>query len=155
MKGIFFIPGAVPSSKNSRVLTRSGLFIASKATQKYRKTTAAYWLMHKPAFKAELVAKAKPIIIGLHFVRASKHKWDFINPAQTIQDEMTKAGWIEDDNVDEILPVPLYINGSYWSYNKTNAGVYIAVLESFCDSYTINHETNQHLRSESYGPTRA
>jgi len=126
-------------------MTRSGLFIASKATQKYRKLTAAYWLMHKPAFKAQLAAKTKPIVIGMHFVRGSKHKWDFINPAQTIQDEMTKAGWIDDDNVDEILPVPLLINDSYWSYDKSNPGVYIAVLDSFCDSYSISNETNKHL----------
>lgn len=145
MKGLFFIPGAVPSSKNSRILTRGGLFIASKATQKYRKLTAAYWLMHKPEFKAQLIGKTKPIVIGFHFVRASKHRWDFINPAQTIQDEMTKAGWIEDDNVEEILPVPLYINGSYWSYDKSNPGVYIAVLDSFCDQFTISDETKKHL----------
>lgn len=129
-----FIPGAVPSSKNSRIMTRSGLFIASKQTQKYRKASAAYWLMHKPAFKAALASMTKPIIIGMHFVRASRHKWDFINPAQTIQDEMTKAGWIDDDNVEEILPVPLYVDGRPWSYDKTNPGVYIAVLDSFCEA---------------------
>jgi Holliday junction resolvase RusA-like endonuclease len=129
---LFFIPGPVPSSKNSRVMTRSGLFIASKATQKYRKTSAAYWLMYKPEFKAELSKMSKPIIIGMHFVRGSRHKWDFINPAQTIQDEMTKAGWIDDDNVEEILPVPLYIDGSSWSYDKDKPGVYIAILDSFC-----------------------
>jgi Holliday junction resolvase RusA-like endonuclease len=129
---LFFIPGPVPSSKNSRVMTRSGLFIASKATQKYRKTSAAYWLMYKPEFKAELSKMSKPIIIGMHFVRGSRHKWDFINPAQTIQDEMTKAGWIDDDNVEEILPVPLYIDGSPWSYDKDKPGVYIAILDSFC-----------------------
>lgn len=142
---IFFIPGAVPSSKNSRIMTRSGLFIASKATQKYRKSTAAYWKMFKAQFKKLIAEQSKPIIIGMHFVRGSKHKWDFINPAQTIQDEMTKAGWIDDDNVLEILPVPLDIDGSYWSYDKSHPGVYIAVLESFCEGY-INvklNETNQ------------
>lgn len=149
MKGLFFIPGAVPSSKNSRVLTRSGLFIASKATQKYRKSTAAYWSSYKSDFRSYLEGKTKPIFIGLHFVRASRHKWDFINPAQTIQDEMTKAGWIDDDNVEEILPAPLYINGNYWSFNKSNPGVYIAVLETFCEGYTMLKdqldETHKHL----------
>jgi Holliday junction resolvase RusA-like endonuclease len=135
-----FIPGAVPSSKNSRIMTRSGLFIASKQTQKYRKASAAYWTSHKAAFKAALEELPKPIIIGMHFVRASRHKWDFINPAQTIQDEMTKAGWIDDDNVEEILPVPLYIDGKPWSYDKTNPGVYIAVLDSFCEALDLNTE---------------
>lgn len=129
---LFFIPGAVPSSKNSRVMTRSGLFIASKATQKYRKSSAAFWSKHKLEFQAVVAEMTKPIIIGMHFVRASRHKWDFINPAQTIQDEMSKAGWIDDDNVEEILPVPLYIDGKPWSYDKDKPGVYIAILDSFC-----------------------
>lgn len=143
---IFFIPGAVPSSKNSRIMTRSGLFIASKATQKYRKESAAYWLKFKREFQNFIKDKPRPIIIGLHFVRGSRHKWDFINPAQTIQDEMTKAGWIADDNVDEILPVPLFLNESYWSYDKNNSGVYIAVLESFCEGIqnTTLNEISKH-----------
>lgn len=133
---LFFIPGAVPSSKNSRILTKSGLFIASKATQQYRRRSAAYWKKYKEEFKKLLKGDNKPYIIGMHFVRATRHRWDFINPAQTIQDEMSKAGWIEDDNVGEILPVPLSINGKYWSMDKSKPGVYIAVLQSFCESYT-------------------
>jgi hypothetical protein len=143
---VFFIPGAVPSSKNSRIMTRSGLFIASKATQKYRKISKQYWDQFRDEFKKLISDETKPVIIGMHFVRASKHKWDFINPAQTIQDEMTKNGWIEDDNVDELLPVPLFINGQYWSYDKSHAGVYIAVLSSFCEGYdqfSLNDETTQ------------
>jgi hypothetical protein len=132
---IFFIPGAVPSSKNSIVMTRAGFFIGSKATQKYRKSSKIYWDKYRDQFRQLIVSEPKPIIIGMHFVRASRHKWDFINPAQTIQDEMTKNGWIDDDNVDELLPVPLFIDGKYWSYNKSNAGVYIAVLSSFCEGF--------------------
>jgi len=133
MKNVFFIPGAVPSSKNSRIMTRSGMFIASKATQKYRKNTVPYWEKYRAAFKKLMNGKELPVIVGMHFVRGSRHRWDFINPAQTIQDEMTKAGWIEDDNADIILPVPLNINGKYWSYNKSKPGVYITILSSFCE----------------------
>lgn len=143
---IFFIPGAVPSSKNSRIMTRSGLFIASKATQKYRKVSKSFWDKYRDEFKKLISAESKPIIIGMHFVRASKHKWDFINPAQTIQDEMTKNGWIDDDNVDEILPVPLFINDGYWSYDKSKPGVYVAILGSFCEGFehlNLDDKTNQ------------
>jgi Holliday junction resolvase RusA-like endonuclease len=133
MKNVFFIPGAVPSSKNGRIMTRSGMFIASKATQKYRKLSAPYWEKYKAAFLKLINGKELPLIIGMHFVRGSRHRWDFINPAQTIQDEMTKAGWIEDDNAEIILPVPLNINTKYWSYDKTKPGVYITVLSSFCE----------------------
>ena len=116
-------------------MTRGGFFIASKATQRYRKRSAPYWKKHKEEFITIIDKLAKPVIIGMHFIRGSKHKWDFINPAQTIQDEMTKAGWIEDDNVFEILPVPLEIDGKFWGYDKNNPGVYIAVLGSFCETY--------------------
>jgi len=133
MKNVFFIPGAVPSSKNGRIMTRSGMFIASKATQKYRKLSAPYWKKYKDAFLKLMQGKDLPLIIGMHFVRGSRHRWDFINPAQTIQDEMTKAGWIEDDNAEIILPVPLNINAKYWSYDKTKPGVYITILNSFCE----------------------
>ena len=125
------------------MMTRSGLFIASKATQKYRKQSAPFWVSHKDAFKAAIEGKPKPIFIGLHFIRGSRRNWDFINPAQTIQDEMVKAGWIEDDNVLEILPVPLFVAEKYWSYSKDNPGVIIAVLDSLCDEIPnpITNET--------------
>lgn len=144
---IFFIPGAVPSSKNSRIMTRSGFFIGSKATQKYRKLSKSHWDKYRDEFKKLISLDSKPIILGLHFVRASKHKWDFINPAQTIQDEMVRNEWIEDDNVDELLPVPLFINGQYWSYDKSNAGVYVAVLSSFCEGFeqlNLNENTSNY-----------
>jgi hypothetical protein len=58
-------------------------------------------------------------------VRKSKHKFDYINPAQTIQDQMVKFGWITDDNAEEIIPIFLE-----FSYNKDNPVVYINVLKS-------------------------
>lgn len=125
-------------------MTRSGLFIASKTTMKYRKLSEPYWLMNKPLFKAMLAGKTKPFYLGLHFVRGSRHQWDFINPAQTIQDEMVKAGWLDDDNVDEVLPVPLNIDGHYWRYDKTNSGVYITVMDSLCDDYSLTDLITHH-----------
>jgi len=139
---LLFIPGAVPSSKNGRILTKTGLFIGSKATQKYKKKSAPYWKLYKAQFKKLCSMYSKPYIIGLHFVRGSRHKWDFINPAQTIQDEMTKAGWIEDDNILEILPVPLRINNQHWGYDKSNPGVYITILNNFCEEI-INLPSNE------------
>lgn len=126
---LIHIPGSVPSSKNSRMMTSSGLFIASKATQKFRKTTAWYWKMHKEAFLKTIANKPKPYLIGMHFVRSTKHAFDFNNPCQTIQDEMVKHGWLTDDNMLEMVPVPLKINNRYYSIDKVNCGVYIAVLD--------------------------
>lgn len=117
-----FIPGNVPSSKNSRVWTGK-FFIASKAVQKWRKETEPYWLSYKQEFLDSLEGLEKPYKLSMRFVRGSKHQFDYLNPAQTIQDEMVKYGWLEEDNASIIIPVFLP-----YSYDKANPGVYVRVI---------------------------
>ena len=62
--------------------------------------------------------------ISFTFVRGTRHKFDYINPAQTVQDDMVKAGWIEDDNAEFILPVFIQ-----YTYDKQNPGVWIEILK--------------------------
>jgi hypothetical protein len=62
--------------------------------------------------------------IGLTFIRNSRHKFDYINPAQTVQDDMVNYGWIDDDNADVIIPV--FIE---YVYDKNNPGVMIELLD--------------------------
>lgn len=154
------IPYTVPSSKNGRQLTKGGIFIASKATQIYRKKTSGYWKHYKNEFLAMCKDKPRPLMIGFHFVRQTRHAWDFPNPLQTIFDEMTKHGWLPDDNVHEIFPVPLLINDRYWSLNKKHAGVYIAVLDNTCQTnielkdLTHDGSTKVRVRTTDSGPKR-
>ena len=125
-RGIF-IPGNVPSSKNGRRLT-GRYFIVSKQTQRYYKNSKKYWVEYKKEFKKLLKGKDSqnktPYRITFKFVRKSRHKFDYINPAQTVQDDMVKAGWIEDDNADFIIPV-----FEHYTYDKKNPGVYIEILK--------------------------
>lgn len=72
--------------------------------------------------------KELPLRIGFHFVRKTKHKFDQINPLQTIQDEMVRYGWIEDDNITILIPEPLLVDGTYFTYDPDTPGVYIKVL---------------------------
>lgn len=65
----------------------------------------------------------KPYKIAFKFVRKSRHKFDYLNPAQTVQDQMVKYGWISDDNADEMIPIFLE-----YEYNKDKPGVYISVI---------------------------
>ena len=65
----------------------------------------------------------KPYHISFKFIRKSRHKFDYVNPLQTVQDEMVKHGWIEDDNADELLPIL-----EKYEYNKENPGVWIEIL---------------------------
>jgi len=118
----WFIPGNVPSSKNGRRWTGK-YFIASKSVVNYRKATKMYYEKYAQEFKDALNNVKHPVHIQFTFIRGSKHKFDYINPAQTVQDDMVKAGWIEDDNADCLLPV-----FSKYSYNKENPGVYIKIL---------------------------
>ena len=119
----WFIPGNVPSSKNGRRWTGK-YFIASKTVVNYRKNTKEYYQKYAPEFKKELKKYKLPVKIGFTFIRGTRHKFDYINPARTVQDDMVKHEWIEDDNAENIIPV-FYD----YQYDKSNPGVYIEILK--------------------------
>jgi Holliday junction resolvase RusA-like endonuclease len=119
---VFVINGSTPSSKNSRVYTGKH-FIASKATRKWVLETEKYFKTQKDSFLEELSKHSAPYKIEFKFVRGSKHKFDYINPAQTIQDAMVKHGWIEDDNCTVMIPF-----FAEYEYDKENPRVEIRIL---------------------------
>jgi hypothetical protein len=117
-----FIPGNVPSSKNSKRWTGK-MLINSKTVMRYIKESKGYYLQYKRDFKNETKNKKYPVTVSFKFVRGSRHKFDYINPAQTVQDLMVKNGWIEDDNAEFMIP-----QFEQYEYDKENPGVYIKVL---------------------------
>jgi len=119
----WFIPGNVPSSKNSRRWTGK-YFIASKAVMRYRKGSKALYKKLKNSFIKTYSKYEEPVVVSFRFIRGSKHKFDQINPAQTVQDDMVEHGWIEDDNADIILPA-----FKPYHYDKRQPGVYIEIEE--------------------------
>ncbi len=121
MAGNIFIPGNVPSSKNGKRWTGSRL-IHSKATMKYIKESKPYYLENQAKFRKMIKGLNKPIRVKFLFIRGSKHKFDYINPAQTVQDLMVQFGWIDDDNCQEMKPVFLD-----YKYDKENPGVIISI----------------------------
>lgn len=128
MRNEFFIPYNTPSSKNSRRLVKGGRFIASKQTMRWRKLTEEAFVTQKDAFRKALKKEDKPYKIGFFFIRDSKRKWDFANPLNTVQDAMVYHGWIDDDNVYEMIPFPLEEGGAFFKIDKDNAGVIIRIL---------------------------
>lgn len=118
-----FIPGNTPSSKNSKQITKSGFIVHSKQCQKYYKETNTYWKENKDKFLELVKDKPKPYKVCFKFIRDSKRRFDFINPCQTVSDLMVKYGWIDDDNMNEIIP-----SFEPHEVDKENAGVYITVL---------------------------
>jgi hypothetical protein len=60
--------------------------VSSKATTKYRKDTAIYFEKFRKGFRKQLAKLELPVKVSFKFIRGSKHKFDYINPAQTTQD---------------------------------------------------------------------
>jgi len=118
----WFIPGNVPSSKNGRRWTGK-YFIASKAVMNYRKATKEHYTKLTEEFKTQVAELNLPVKISFEFIRGSRHKFDYINPAQTVQDDMVKYGWIEDDNAEFIIPT-----FKQYTYDKENPGVWLEII---------------------------
>lgn len=142
---LIWIEGHVPSLKNSKVKTSRGIF-SSKSVKKYladlgiqrysssRKEVVGY--KTKPnIFERDIVPqilellkdKEAPYEIGFHFVRKSRHSFDFNNANQLIADIMVAHNCLEDDNMDYFIPYAFKINDRFYSYNKENSGVWIKI----------------------------
>ena len=141
---MIWIDGNVPSSKNSKVKSKNGVF-ASSTVKRYLgalgiqtysvrdKTVKGYArrpnLVEKlrPEFEKALEGREYPIRVGFHFVRDSKRKFDFHNIVQIVADLMVAHDFIEDDNMDCFIPVPFKIKGNYYTVDKECPGVYIKI----------------------------
>ena len=138
-----FISGSIPSSKNSKVATSKGVF-HSKTVGKFLREIG---IQHYSASRKEVTYyKTKPCNfpiaeimdifsgvefpakIGLHFVRQTKAKFDFHNISQIVFDLMVAFNIIPDDNMEYVLPFPMQIDDKWYSVDKENPGVWIAIL---------------------------
>lgn len=122
MNNEIFIPGNVSSSKNGKQWTGKYL-IHSKATRNYIKSSKPFYLENKKKFIKMLGEDYSfPITVDFYFIRNSRRKFDFLNPAQTVQDLMVEYDWIEDDNCDIIIP-----HFSGYHVDKEKSGVLIKI----------------------------
>ena len=155
---MIWIPGNVPSLKNSKVKTKRGIF-SSPSVNKYirklgiqsfsstRKEVKGYVDRTRPnqieALRAQFeemkVGKDDPLFIGYHHVRNSKRLFDFSNSVEIIQDLLTAHDFISDDNVKYVFPIPMSITGllptidnlrttEWYSVNKEFPGVFIKIF---------------------------
>ena len=119
---MIFIAGNTPSSKNGKQWTGSHI-VWSASSQRYVRDTAAQWIREKSTWLEMIDIKEYPLRVSFKFIRKSKHKFDYVNPLQTVLDLMVKYEWISDDNADIIIPV-----FEEYEYSKTNPGVFINVI---------------------------
>ena len=118
---MIFIAGNVPSSKNSKRWTGK-MLINSKTVMKYIKDTDMQYKTFKTDFKKLIAGKELPVIVSFKFIRGTRHRFDYVNPAQTVQDLMVKYDWLEDDSSDHLLPM-----FDEYEYSKDKPGVLITI----------------------------
>mgnify|MGYP001051326341 CR=1 FL=1 len=141
---MIWIDGNVPSLKNSKVKTSRGIF-PSKTVQNYirdlgiqsysvsKKIVKGYvrrdnlFEQLRPEFEEAMKDKETPYRIGFHFVRRTKHKFDFHNMVQILADLMVAHDFIEDDNMEYFIPIPMRMKGEFYHYDKEKPGVYIKI----------------------------
>lgn len=128
VKEKIWFSGSVPSSKNSRITVRAtGRSFPSKRTAQYIKNGKKEWIENKEKFLKMLEGKEQPYLVEFHFVRETKHRWDFHNMVQVLCDLMTEHGYLEDDNTNIMFPIPLEVEGKLFSHDKDNPGVWISI----------------------------
>ena len=137
-----FIPGNVPSSKNSKVKTARGVFNSKTVTKYLRGLGVKSYSMRfkswdgykiRPNVFEAIVAPLReylktqtpPHPIGFHFVRDSRRRFDFTNAVQILADLMVCHQVIQDDDMDNFLPYYRVINGQAYSIDKHKPGVWI------------------------------
>ena len=155
---MIFIPGNVPSSKNSKVKAARGIFsspavnafLRNLGIQTYnsrRKYVKGYVDKNRPnvieSFREKIeemkIGKENPLFIGFHHVRKQNREFDFSNSLELIQDLFTAHDFIEDDSVKYMFPIPMSIDGDiptlenlrtkeWYSVDKENPGVWIKIF---------------------------
>jgi hypothetical protein len=139
-----FIPGEVYSSKNSKMILpkycgngsiwtfkgRPARPSISNSAQvsKYKKEKLPLFTANRELFLEMVKWKALPYIIEFTFYRATHGRFDFHNMCQLICDIMVDSFWIDDDNIDVMLPVPPLPPKRAYHISKEKPGVLIRVL---------------------------
>ena len=132
-----FIPGNVPSLRNSKVKCSRGIFHSTAVRRylqgvgiaKYSKRTVTgyinrpnyFWQAVLPV-RDLLVDKPLPHIVGLYFVRKTKAQFDWLNIAQIVCDLLVAHRVIEDDSIKFLIPSPYQIKGRWYHVDKDKPG---------------------------------
>lgn len=123
-KWIEFIGKNVPSSKNSKTWTGK-ILIKSKLCQQYIKWAEPLFKAQKDEWeKMKQEHTERPLMVGIYFYRDSKRKFDFNNVSQILCDMMTANDYIEDDNINEMVPVYL----GHEVVKKEQSGVKLSIV---------------------------
>jgi hypothetical protein len=142
-----FIKGNVPSLKNGQVISNKKGKIRVSHSPQVNEYLRSFGIAHFSSKNKTIecfktipftfpLAELKemfdnisfPATIGFHFIRESKHRWDFHNATQIIFDLFTALELIPDDSMNYVIPECLWIDNKHYSYNKENPGVIIKII---------------------------
>lgn len=112
--------------------------------KKYKNATYGVWERERNKFLKKLKQHKQPYLIGMYFIRDSKRIFDYLNPAQLVQDVMVAGGksdkkqrpqkWLTDDHSKIMKPLFLGEHA-----DSSMPGVIIKImpeeLKSIIDSY--------------------
>lgn len=122
------IKGNVPSKKNSKRIVIRGkhpLLLPSELHETYKKQTALQYQVFGIEFRraVKFYELEYPLRVEFTFIRGSKHRADFTNALDTVQDIMVSEKWLPDDDMLHIIP-----SFQPMEYDKNNPGVIIKLL---------------------------
>lgn len=124
--GYIFIPGEVPSKKNHKQIR---LFKGSRPklessnfTKRYEKETAIFFNKFMHDFRKMVAQHQYPLTVKFALLRRTKQKFDYNNILHVVLDQMVKYRWIDDDDADHLIPIPLQ-----YEINQQMFGVKISV----------------------------
>lgn len=127
-EGKIFIPGEVPSKKNSQQIywnphAKKRFISPNQLVLKYEKHAQVFYKQFRDIFKKQSEGKEFPLTVEFKYQRRTLQPFDFNNLSQMIQDMMVSCDWIPDDNFNFLIPAtPKVI------FNKEVYGVWITVL---------------------------
>lgn len=144
-KTTVFIPYNVPSKKNSyRIIKKKpknpkpGVFGKlyvyslgkSSSINKYEAFSEKYYRQYAEWFRLLTATYTPPIVVEMQFVRSSQRsRWDFNNASHIVCDMMVTHGWVPDDNIDNLLPIPVLDGRPRWLRDDKIQGVFIKVVK--------------------------
>lgn len=94
----------VASSKNSKRIVR-GRLINSKLAMDYYNFVIPKLEEIKDELITELASKNKPYKFHFYYIRKDKRHFDYCNVVQIITDALQKVGILEDDDMNNFIPV--------------------------------------------------
>lgn len=133
MEWLYFIGRNVPSSKNSKTVTKQKKVISSRLCTEYRQVMGALFLKNLREWKKHYSQVDGVCYVGFYFYRDSRRHWDFVNIVQIIADMMQDYLYVDDDDTKHFIPV--YLGEEV--VPKEKSGFKMKILDNFSKQVDI------------------